>query len=104
MSLAPFAALESRLNGAVQKRLANATAVYNGGAPFGVLFDRSPADPFGTGAVDAAAYSVSFMAANAPGLVEGGELVIDGTAYVVAPGVQPDAGGWVTLSVYPKAA
>ena len=44
------------------------------------------------------------MAANAPGLVEGGELVIDGTAYVVAPGVQPDAGGWVTLSVYPKAA
>lgn len=103
MTIAPFAALESRLNSAVQKRLANATAVHNGGAPFGVLFDRSPADPFGNGAVDAAAYSVSFVAANAPGLAEGGTLVIDGVAYTVASGVQPDAGGWVSLAVYPKA-
>ena len=92
----------ARINGAVERAHANATAVYNGGAPFGVLFDRSPADPFGTGAVDAAAYSVSFMAANAPGLAEGGELVINGTAYIVASGVQPDAGGWVSLTVYPK--
>lgn len=104
MSLAPFAALESRLNGAVQKRLANATAVHNGGAPFGVLFGRTPADPFGTGAVDSARHDVSFVAANAPGLAEGGTLVIDGAAYIVATSVQPDAGGWVTLSVYPKAA
>lgn len=104
MSLAPFAALESRLNGAVQKHIANATAVHNGGAPFGVLFDRSPADPFGTGAVDSARHDVSFVAANAPGLAEGGTLVIDGAAYIVATSVQPDAGGWVTLSVYPKAA
>lgn len=102
MTIAPFAALESRLNSAVQKRLANATAVHNGGAPFGVLFDRSPADPFGNGAVDAAACTAAFCLVNALGLVEGGELVIDGTAYVVASGVQPDAGGWVTLTVYPK--
>lgn len=104
MTIAPFAALESRLNSAVQKHIANATAVYNGGAPFGVLFDRSPADPFGTGAVDSARHDVSFVAANAPGLAEGGTLVIDGAAYIVATSVQPDAGGWVTLSVYPKAA
>ena len=104
MSLAPFAALESRLNGAVQKHIANATATYQGGASFGVLFDRTPADPFGNGAVDAAAYSAGFVAANAPGLAEGSTLVIDGVAYTVASGVQPDAGGWVTLSVYPKAA
>lgn len=103
MSLAPFAALESRLNGAVQKHIANATAVYNGGAPFGVLFDRTPADPFGTGAVDSARYDVAFVAANAPGLAEGSEMTINGTAYIVATGVQADAGGWVTLSVYPKA-
>ena len=103
MTLAPFAALESRLNGAVQKRLANATAVHNGGASFGVLFDRAPADPFGNGAVDSAACTVAFCVANAPGLAEGSTLVIDGAAYVVASGVQPDAGGWVTLSVYPKA-
>src|SRR3990167_6902090 len=85
MSLAPFSALESRLNSAVQKHIANATAVHNGG-------------------VDSARHDVSFVAANAPGLAEGGTLVIDGAAYTVASGVQPDAGGWVTLSVYPKAA
>jgi len=93
----------ARINGAVERAHANATAVHNGGTPFGVLFDRSPADPFGNGAVDAAACTAAFCLVNAPGLVEGGELVIDGTAYVVASGVQPDAGGWVTLSVYPKA-
>lgn len=94
----------ARINGAVTRAHANATAVHNGGTPFGVLFDRSPADPFGTGAVDSARHDVSFVAANAPGLAEGGTLVIDGAAYTVASGVQPDAGGWVTLSVYPKAA
>ena len=93
----------ARINGAVTRAHANATATHNGGAPFGVLFDRAPADPFGNGAVDAVACTAAFCLANAPGLVEGGELVIDGTAYVVASGVQPDAGGWVTLSVYPKA-
>jgi len=91
------------LNASVPAVLANATAQHNSGTPFGVLFDRSPADPFGNGAVDAVACTAAFCLANAPGLVEGGELVIDGTAYVVASGVQPDAGGWVTLSVYPKA-
>lgn len=83
--------------------LANATATHNGGTPFGVLFDRAGADPFGNGAVDAARCTVAFCLANAPGLAEGGELVIDGVAYIVASGVQPDAGGWVSLTVYPKA-
>lgn len=103
MTLAPFAALESRLNGAVQKRLANATAVHNGGDPFGVLFDRTPADPFGSGAVDATRYDASFVAASAPGLKEGSELEINGIAYIVDTGPQPDAGGWVTVLVYQKA-
>lgn len=98
-----FAQLEQRVNRAVLQHCANATATHNSGTPFGVLFDRAPADPFGTGAVDAAGYSASFVAANAPGLAEGGTLVIDGVAYTVASGVQPDAGGWVTLSIYPKA-
>jgi hypothetical protein len=38
-----------------------------------------------------------------PGLAEGGELVIDGVTYVVSSPVQPDASGWVSVSVYPKA-
>lgn len=101
MTIAPFALVEQATNAAVQAMLANATATHNGSAPFGVLFDRAPADPLG-GAVDAAACTAAFCIANAPGLVEGGELVIDGTAYVVASGVQPDAGGWVSLTLYPK--
>lgn len=103
MTTAPFADAMRMLNASVPAVLVNATATHNSGTPFGVLFDRAPADPFGTGAVDAAGYSASFVAANAPGLAEGGTLVIDGVAYTVASGVQPDAGGWVTLSIYPKA-
>lgn len=102
MTIAPFAALEARVNRTVQQRLANAIAIYQGGTPFGVLFDRVGADPMGAGEFDAASHSCSFCIANAPGLCEGAELEIDGIAYRVAGGVQPDAGGWVSVSIYPK--
>lgn len=102
MSLAPFATLEARVNNAVQARLANATAVHLGGEPFGVLLDRTSADPFG-GAVDTAALTVAYCIANTPGIAEGSELAINGAAHIVNGQVQPDAGGWVVLSVYPKA-
>lgn len=102
MSLAPFAALESRVNSAVQRRLANATATYQGGEPFGVLFDRTASDEFSP-VVDAAALSVGYCVVNTPGVREGSELVINGVVHKVAGPVQPDAGGWVNLTVYPKA-
>ncbi len=102
MTLAPFAALEARVNRAVQSRLANAVAVYQGGEPFGVLFERTAADPF-SGAVDTADLSVAYCVANTPGIQEGSELVINGVAHTVTGQVQPDAGGWVVLSVYPTA-
>ena len=102
MTIAPFAVLESRLNRTVQQRLANATATYQGGAPFGVLFDRAGADLYG-GAVDVASLSVAYCVANTPGVREGSELVIDGVPHIVTGPVQPDAGGWVVLSVYQKA-
>lgn len=103
MTAAPFAAAMHMLNASVPGVLANATATHQGGEPFGVLFERAGADPFGNGAVDSSACSVAFDLAHAPGLAEGGELVIGGVAYVVASGVQPDASGWATLSIYPKA-
>lgn len=103
MTTAPFASAMQMLADSVPGTLANATAVYNGGTPFGVLFDRAPSDPFGNGAVDASTCTAAFCLANVPGLAEGGELVIDGAAYVVTSGVQPDAGGWVSVAVYPKA-
>lgn len=102
MSIAPFAAIELRLNRAVQARLANASAVYQGGEAFGVLFDRTAQAPFGE-ALDAAQPSAAFCIANTPGLTQGSELAIDGVVHIVAGQVQPDAGGWVVVDVYPKA-
>jgi hypothetical protein len=102
MTLAPFAALEARVNNAVQARLANATAIYQGGEPFGVILDRSASDPFGQ-AVDVAQITVAYCVVNTPGVREGSELLVDGIAHKVSGPVQPDAGGWVQLSVYPVA-
>ena len=100
MSLAPFAALEARVNNAVQARLANATATYQGGQPFGVILDREASDPFGA-AVDVAQITVAYCVVNTPGVREGSELVVDGVTHKVAGPVQPDAGGWVVLTIYP---
>ena len=92
----------ARINGAVVRAHANATATFNGGEPFGVLFDRNPTEPFG-GAASAADLVCAFDLASAPGLVEGSVLVINGAPHVVAGGVEPDASGWVTVAVYPQA-
>ena len=92
----------ARINDAVVRSHANATAAHLGGEPFGVLFNRASADPFG-GAVDTAELTVAYCIANTPGIAEGGELAINGVAHIVTGQVQPDAGGWVVLSVYPKA-
>lgn len=91
----------ARINGAVVRAHANALATYQGGEAFGVLFDRTASDPFGP-AVDVAALSVGYCVVNTPGVREGSELVIDGVVHKVTGPVQPDAGGWVNLSVYPK--
>ena len=100
--LNPFAQVEQSINASAQAMLANAVAVYQGGEPFGVLFSRAASDPFG-GAVDAAGLTVAYCVANTPGIQEGSELLIDGAAHTVTGQVQPDAGGWVVLSVYPAA-
>lgn len=92
---------QARINGAVERAHANAIATYQGGEPFGVLFDRTASDPYGQ-AVDVAALSVGYCVVNTPGVHEGSELTIDGVVHVVTGQVQPDAGGWVNLSVYPK--
>lgn len=101
MAVATFKDLEQRVNRAVSQHLANAVAVYQGGAPFGVMFERSPADLY-DGAIDVARLSVAYCVANTPGVREGSELVMDGVSYIVTGPVQPDAGGWVVLSVYEK--
>lgn len=102
MSLSPFATLESRVNDVVERRLANAQGVYQGGKPFGVIFDREGDGVLDGNTVDMASLTAGFRIANTPGLAAGSELVIDGVVHEVAGQVQPDAGGWVTVTVYPK--
>ena len=101
-NLAPFAAVEALVNQGTVGMLANTTATWQGGEPFGVLFDRAETEPFGAGAVDAATMTCSFCVVNAPGIRQGSELAIGGVVHIVAGPVQPDAGGWVDLAVYPK--
>ncbi len=100
--LSPFADIEDMLNRDTVGMLANATATWQGGEPFGVLFVRKPAGVFGGDAVDMASCTVGYCVANTPGMVAGAELVIGGVAYKVTGQVQPDAGGWVDLTVYAK--
>jgi hypothetical protein len=99
MTLAPFAALQARANRAVLSRLANATATYLGGQPFGVLFERTPAEPFGE-VVEASARTCSLDEAMVPGIEQGSVLVIDGAAYRVSSGAEPDETGWLQLQVF----
>lgn len=99
----PFAGYGAMLNAYVQLMLGNAIASLPGGSAFAVVFERGASDSL-SGVVDACAYTVAFDAAHTPDLAQGHELVIDGIAYTVSSGVQPDASGWVSLTVYPKGA
>ena len=100
-NLAPFAAAQSRLGAAVQRRLSNAIATWQGGSRFGVLFDRDDED-YMPETVSAERLTVSMCVANAPGIAEGNSgLVVDGKPYIVSSPVIPDAGGWATFSVMP---
>jgi len=101
MTLAPFADIDALINLGCAATLSNAVALYQGGQPFGVIFERTPADPF-SGAVDASARTCGFDAALAPGIAEGHELVISGTVFRVSGGTEPDETGWVQLLVFPK--
>ncbi|KQO23491.1 hypothetical protein [Acidovorax sp. Leaf78] len=99
MTLAPFADRAARLNRAVEAHLSNATATFEGGQPFGVQLEKGQTDGFGGagGVVDGPEITVSLnVAAHAPGLAEGGQLVIDGVVYTVGVGVQPDSSGWAS--------
>lgn len=101
-TLAPFAGVDALINQSVGQLLSNAVAVYESGAPFGVLFDRAAADPF-SGAVDSSTMTVAYDIAKTPGVQEGSEMLINDLPHIVRGPVQPDASGWVVLSVYPKA-
>lgn len=95
-SLAPFADVEQSINASVQRLLANAVATWQGGEPFGVIFDCHPHE-----ALDVAMYapSCSLPLARAPGLGQGDVLVIDGQEWIVIEPVVPDSSGWATVQL-----
>lgn len=98
--LAPFAGRWDRVNAAVSRHLANATATFGGGQPFPILFTRAGDQPAGF-AVDADVASAQFEGKNAPGLTRGSVLVIDGQSWTVESDAMPDASGWVRVDLHP---
>lgn len=97
MSLAPFAALESRVNNAVFTRLANAEVSIDGGSAFGGIFD----DGYAPGAVGplgmaSSQPSVVVSATRVPAQPVGKAVTVNGIAYQVAA-VEPDGVGSTRL-------
>ena len=84
-----------QVNDATERALANTTATFGGGESFPVVFDRALANPLGL--VEAASLHAAFHLRHAPGLQQGGVLVIDGTSYSVVGDLEPDASGWVEV-------
>lgn len=109
MSLAPFAALEQRLNRAVQGRLANATVQLTAGGPaWAAAYDVAlpEASPFADAAT-VPQYTVSMWLQGIGDLAEGDEIILTtahwplGQRCRVSTSVVPDSGGWAVFSVVP---
>lgn len=95
--LNPFAEIESLVNRGIESTLSNAVATFGVGLQFGVVFDRQAVDPLDL--VEAAGPRAGFDLRHAPGLKHGSVLTIDGVAWTVTGGLEPDASGWVVVSL-----
>lgn len=97
MTLSPFAALESRLNSAVFKRLANAEVSVNGAEAVGGIFDNGYAvgavGPLGMGGTQP---SVVLMGSAVPAQPVGLTVSVSGVDYVIA-NAEPDGAGTTRL-------
>ena len=93
----PFARIEARVNEVVSRRLSNAIAVFNGGEPFRVIFDREQHEALDS--IGVYVSTCSLCLASAPGLEQDSVLRIDGVAYTVASPIEPDSSGWATLQL-----
>lgn len=89
--------VEQSINAAAIAMLANATAIYQGGTPFGVIFDRAPQESLDL--IGGYAPTCGLEVASAPGIEQDSVLHIDGVAYSVAGPVEPDSSGWATLQL-----
>ena len=95
---APFAAAEARVNAAIDKHLANATADFGGGVLVDGIFDSGYVERLG---IDG--YNIAFEAASSalPAVAHGTPVAIGAVAYIVA-GVHPSS--WRTTLILERAA
>lgn len=99
-STAPFAAVDALINQGVSQTLANATASWQGGKPFGVVFNRTPLDGYLDHAATAERHTVAMCVANAPGIAEGSTgLLIGGQPCQITGPVVADASGWAVFPI-----
>ena len=92
-----FAALQTRVNAAAMRHLANASATH-AGREFAVQFDAPTAYPF-TGDVLATDAPTCVAAdADVADIVPGDEITINATTYTVGP-VDPDGTGLTRLTL-----
>lgn len=98
-ALNPFKRAHDRANAAVLRHLANATATWQGGKAFGVIWDADGGDGFSE-AVTSVSHSISIDVAVVEGISEGStDLAINGHPCRVTGPVVPDASGWATFPV-----
>ena len=102
MSLAPFAAVEQRVNSVVFERLSNAIAAVDGGPDFGVIFEAAYADPYGQGVVDTQQSQCTAPMAHVKDLSQGSALTVGGTRYRIER-IEPDGTGAALVVLYPWA-
>lgn len=99
-STAPFAAVDALINQGVSQTLANATASWQGGQSFGVIFNRAPLDGYLDHAVTTDRQTVAMCVANAPGIAEGStSLLIGGQPCQITGPVVADASGWAVFPI-----
>lgn len=99
-STAPFAQVDALINQGVSQTLANATASWQGGQSFGVIFNRAPVEGFLGDSITAERQTVAMCIANAPGIAEGSTgLLIGGQPCQITGPVVADASGWVTFPI-----
>ncbi len=97
MSLAPFAALEARVNSAVFARLPNAEVSIDGAPAFGGIFDDGAAvGSVGSLGMADTRPSVLVPGAQVPVAPVGLGAVVNGVAYVIGA-VEPDGVGCIRL-------
>lgn len=94
---ATFASLQTRVNDAVARHLADVTADFGAGRLVDGLFVAPYAEAFG-GIVSGCQPAFEAGATALAGIASGTTVTIGGTAYIVTV-VHPDASGWVRLDL-----